>query len=153
MAFQTYKQIVEYFEDAANKHLAVNSFGHGSLDYLDARSQNVQYPYVFLRPLTSPGYNEDTRIRTLSFELYALDVPKLSTESPVDIMSRMEMTLLDITGYFIWGPPSNDQSTGYDIIVTNQIPTLEAFNDRAYGWVLNINVQTQGTYNYCDYPS
>ena len=70
MAFQTYKQIVEYFEDAANKHLAVNSFGHGSLDYLDARSQNVQYPYVFLRPLTSPGYNEDTRIKTLSFELY-----------------------------------------------------------------------------------
>ena len=153
MGFVSYKQVVDNFEAACNAHDYVASFAHGSIDYLDASSQNIKYPYVFLRPLQSPGYSQDTRIIERSFELYGLDVPKLSTESPVDIMSRMEMTLLDITGYFIWGPPSNDQSTGYDIIVTNQIPTLEAFNDRAYGWVLNINVQTQGTYNYCDYPS
>ena len=153
MGFVSYKQVVDNFEAACNAHDYVASFAHGSIDYLDASSQNIKYPYVFLRPLQSPGYSQDTRIIERSFELYGLDVPKLSTESPVDIMSRMEMTLLDITGYFIWGPPSNDQSTGYDIIVTNQIPTLEAFNDRAYGWVLNINVQTQGTYNYCDYPA
>ena len=153
MGFVSYKQVVDNFEAACNAHDYVASFAHGSIDYLDASSQNIKYPYVFLRPLQSPGYSQDSRIIERSFELYGLDVPKLSTESPVDIMSRMEMTLLDITGYFIWGPPSNDQSTGYDIIVTNQIPTLEAFNDRAYGWVLNINVQTQGTYNYCDYPA
>lgn len=153
MGFVSYKQVVDNFEAACNAHDYVASFAHGSIDYLDASSQNIKYPYVFLRPLQSPGYSQDTRIIERSFELYGLDVPKLSTESPIDIMSRMEMTLLDITGYFIWGPPSNDQSTGYDIIITNQIPTLEAFNDRAYGWVYNINVQTQGTYNYCDYPA
>ena len=153
MGFVSYKQVVDNFEAACNAHDYVASFAHGSIDYLDASSQNIKYPYVFLRPLQSPGYSQDNKIMERSFELYGLDVPKLSTESPVDVLSRMEMTLLDITGYFVWGPPSNDQSTGYDIIVTNQIPTLEGFNDRAYGFVFNINVQTQGTYNYCNYPS
>lgn len=153
MGFVSYKQVVDNFEAACNAHDYVASFAHGSIDFLDASSQNIKYPYVFLRPLQSPGYSQDSRIIERSYELYGLDVPKLSTESPVDIMSRMEMTLMDVTGYFIWGPPSNDQSTGYDIVISSQVPTLEAFNDRAYGWVFNINVQTQGTYNYCDYPA
>ena len=151
--FITYKTVVDYFEAAANAHQYVQTFGHGGLDQLDAKSQNVAYPYVFLRPITSPGYNEDTRIRTLAFELYALDVPKLSNTEPLDIMSRMEMVLLDIGGYFNWGPPSDNQTEGYDLTFTSIIPTLEAFNDRAYGWVANITVDTKGTYDYCDYPS
>lgn len=152
MGFVSYKQVVDNFEAACTAHDYVASFAHGSIDYLDASSQNIKYPYVFLRPLQSPGYSQDTRLIERSYELYGLDVPKLSTESPVDVMSRMEMTLLDITGYFIWGPPSDDQATGYDIVISNQIPTLEAFNDRAYGWVFNLSVQTMGTYNYCNYP-
>ena len=152
MGFVSYKQVVDNFEAACTAHDYVASFAHGGIDYLDASSQNIKYPYVFLRPLQSPGYSQDTRLIERSYELYGLDVPKLSTESPVDVMSRMEMTLLDITGYFIWGPPSDDQATGYDIVISNQIPTLEAFNDRAYGWVFNLSVQTMGTYNYCNYP-
>jgi len=153
MGFITYKTIVEDFERAANLHQYVASFGHGSIDNLDARSQNVAYPYVFLRPLQSPGYNEDTRFRTLSFELYCLDIPKLSNQDPIQIMSNMEQVMYDIGSYFNWGPPSDNQSLGYDLIFNSIVPTLEAFNDRAYGWVGNINVQTVGTYNFCIYPS
>lgn len=150
--FITYKDIVNQFQQAADAHLYVASFAHGSLDYLDASSQNIEYPYVFLRPMTSPGYDQDTRLRELTFELYCLDVPKLSNESPVDVMSRMEGLIYDIGSWFTWGPASDNQSLGYDIVITNIIPTLEAFNDRAYGWVGNINIQTVGTYDYCDYP-
>jgi len=99
MAFQTYYQIVKKIEDAANDHDYVASFAHGSIDYLDAQSQNVAYPYVFLRPLTSIGYDQDTRLKTTTFELYALDVPKLSNESPLQIMSNMEQVILDIGSY------------------------------------------------------
>lgn len=151
--FISYKKIVDTFQQAADAHEYISTFGHGSLDYLDAKSQNVLYPYLFLRPLTSPGYNEETRERTLTFELYALDVPTLANQEPIEIMSNMEQVLYDIGAYFNWGPPSDDQSLGYNLVFNNIIPTLEAFNDRAYGWVANINLLTKGTYTYCDYPT
>ena len=72
MAFQTYYQIVNTIKDAADAHDYVASFAHGSIDYLDAQSQNVAYPYVFLRPITSIGYDQDTRLKTTTFELYFL---------------------------------------------------------------------------------
>lgn len=152
MAFVPYKDIVQKFQDACTAHVYVKSFAHGTLDYLDSSSQNVVYPYVFLRPLVSPGYSQDTKIRELAFELYALDVPRLSNETPVDIMSRMETVLYDIGSYFNYGPPDDNQALGYDLVITNITPVNEAFNDRAFGWMGNVGIQTMGTYNYCDYP-
>jgi len=34
--FITLKQIVDYFQDACEQHLYVNSFAFGSIDYLDS---------------------------------------------------------------------------------------------------------------------
>lgn len=144
---RTYKQIVDIFETAANAHEYVSSFAHGTLDYLDASSQNVKYPYVFLRPMQSIGLLEN--VRTLTFELYCLDIPKLSTESPVDLMSRMESVLYDIGSYFNRGP--QQQTIQFQMI--NMVPVAEAFNDRAFGWMGNINILDQGYWNYCDFPS
>lgn len=144
---RTYKDIVEIFETAANEHEYVESFAHGSLDFLDSSSQNVKYPYVFLRPIQMPGLVDGIMTRT--FELYCLDIPKLSNESPLDVMSNMERVLNDIGSYFNRGP--HQQQLELDIV--NVIPTLEAFNDRAYGWVGNVNVVEAGIWNYCIYPS
>ena len=142
-----YSQVVQLFEDAANAHKYVNSFAHGSLDYLDASSQNVKYPYVFLRPMQSIGLLDN--VRTLTFELYCLDIPKLSNESPVDIMSRMEQVLYDIGSYFNRG----DYQQTIQFQLTNIVPVAEAFNDRAYGWMGNTNILEQGYWNYCIFPS
>lgn len=142
-----YKQVVGLFESAANAHEYVNSFAHGSLDYLDASSQNVKYPYVFLRPMQSIGLLDN--VRTLTFELYCLDIPKLSNESPVDIMSRMEQVLYDIGSYFNRG----DYQQTIQFQLTNIVPVAEAFNDRAYGWMGNTNILEQGYWNYCNFPS
>ena len=147
--FITYKDIVNQFQQAADAHLFVSSFAHGTLDYLDSSSQNIAYPYVFLRPMASPGYSQDTRLRQLSFELYCLDIPKLSNESPVDIMSRMEQVLYDIGSYFNRG----DYQQTIQFQLTNIVPVAEAFNDRAYGWMGNTNILEQGYWNYCNFPS
>ena len=153
MAFQTYYQIVSKIEDASNAHDYVASFAHGPIDYLDAHSQDIKYPFVFLRPMTSIGYDQSLRIKTTTFELYAIDVPKLSNQSPVQIMSNMEQVILDIGSYMNWGPPTDNQTLGYQFDITSMVPALEVFNDRAFGWVATIDIQTQGTYDYCNYPS
>ena len=146
------ENIVQTFRSAADAHEYVNSFAFGSIDYLDSSSQNIKYPYVFLRPLQSPGYSQDTRLRILAFELYALDVPKLGNESPEAVMSKMEQVLYDFGGYMNWGPPSDNQSKGVSYDISGITPTLEAFMDRVYGYVATIQFTESGIYDYCNFP-
>ena len=146
------ENVVGMFRDAANKHVYVQSFAFGSLDFLDASSQNIKYPYVFLRPLNSPGYSQDTRLRILAFELYCLDVPRLQNQSPEAVMSKMEEVLYDFGGYFNWGPPSDDQQKGISYDLLSITPTLEAFQDRVYGFVGNVQLSESGIYDYCVFP-
>ena len=146
------ESVVQVFRDTADAHEYVNSFAFGSIDYLDSSSQNIKYPYVFLRPLQSPGYSQDTRLRILSFELYALDVPKLSNQSPEGVMSKMEQVLYDFGGYLNWGPPSDNQTDGVSYDIQSITPTLEAFMDRVYGFVATIQYTESGIYDYCNFP-
>lgn len=143
----TYKQIVDTVQAACNEHLAIKSFAEGSISYLDAHSVNIVYPFVFLRPLSSPGLVGN--VRTLNFELYSLDVPKLSNESPVDLKSRTELFLYDVLSYLRYGP--TNQYT-MDFNLSSITPVDEGFQDRAYGWVGGISITSEGIYNYCNYP-
>ena len=147
MAQYSYQEIVNIFQQACSAHLNVNAFDTGTIDYLDASSQNISYPYVFLRPLQSNGLQN--MVRTLEFELYGLDVPKLANQSPIQIMSVMEQTLYDILSYFNRG--EYQQEIQIDLL--NIIPVNEAFQDRAYGWMANISVITDGKWDYCNFPS
>ncbi len=145
----TYEQVVGYFESATTEHLAIQSFAEGPLSYLDSNSQNIKYPFMFLRPLASAGLSGN--IRTLSFELYSLDVPTLSNASPVKVKSNTELYIYDILGYMRFN--NTNTPYGIDFILSNIIPVNEAFNDRAFGWVGNISVTEDAVYNYCNFPS
>ena len=150
---KTYKEIVTEFSSSCAAHLAIKSFAEGALDYLDASSQNILYPYVFLRPLTSPGINLDANgvsgTRSLTFELYSLDVPKLSDASPLQIKSNTEQYIYDIISWFNLG---SVQQTEF-ITLQNITPVDEAFNDRAYGWVAVLNYTDTAVLDYCAFPS
>lgn len=150
---KTYFDIVNEFSSSCAEHLAINSFAEGAIDFLDASSQNVKYPYVFLRPLTSPGINLNANgvsgTRTLTFELYSLDVPNLKDASPLQIKSNTEQYIYDIIAYFNLG---DNQRTQF-ITLQNITPVDEAFNDRAYGWVAVLNFTDAAVLDYCAYPS
>ena len=143
----TYKQVVDTVEAAVRAHLAIQSFAEGSISYLDSHSQNIMYPFCFMRPLSSPGLAGN--VRTLNFEMYMLDVPKLSNESPLDLKSRTELFLYDVLSYLRYGP-TNQYSM--DFTLSSITPVDEGFQDRAYGWVGGVAVTSEGTYNYCNYP-
>ena len=150
---KTYLDIVNEFSASCAEHLAINTFAEGSLDFLDASSQNVKYPYVFLRPLTSPGINLTANgisgTRTLTFELYSLDVPKLSDASPLQVKSQTEQYIYDIIGYFNLGDVQQIEF----LTLQNITPVDEAFNDRAYGWVGVVNFTGIAVLDYCAFPS
>jgi hypothetical protein len=148
----SYKQIVDLFADACNKHLAIKDFGEGSIDYLDAKSQNISYPYIFIRPVNSPGLILNnigqSGARTLSFEMYSLDIPKLQDDSPLKLKSDTERYLYDIISYFNLGDTQQDGFCTLQGIT----PVNEAFNDRAYGWMANISYTDRYVLDYCAFP-
>jgi hypothetical protein len=124
----------------------------GTLDYLDAQSQNIKYPTVFVRPMTSPGRvinnANGTSIRKLNFEMYVLDNVRLSNESPTQIISRLERIGYDISSYFNEGPFQHE----IDFIINNVTPVNEACNDRVYGWLLNVTISGPYRLTLCDAP-
>jgi len=150
---RTYYDVVTEFSASCAAHLAIKTFAEGALDYLDASSQNVKYPYIFLRPLTSPGINLNANgisgTRTLTFELYSLDVPNLSNASPLQIKSNTEQYIYDIISWFNLGDVQQTQF----ITLQNITPVDEAFNDRAYGWVGVLNFTDTAVLDYCAFPS
>jgi len=146
----TYKQVVETVEAAANAHLAIKSFAEGPISYLDSNSQNIRYPFMFMRPLSSPGLIGN--VRTLNFELYSLDVPKLSNESPLQVKSNTELFLYDVLSYLRYGP-SNIVDDTLDFNLTSIVPVNEGFQDRAFGWLGNVSITSEGIYDYCNFPA
>ena len=145
----TYQEIINQFSDACSAHEAINSFDTGTIDFLDANAVNKKYPYVYLRPIVSQGVVD--KMRGLTFELYSMDVPKLSDESPVQTLSKTEMYIYDLVSYFVQGPANRQQI--YNIDMTALTPVNEAFQDRVFGWVANIDVLTPWKWDYCDFPS
>jgi len=150
--FPTYAYIVEQFRTACAEHLAINSFGEGSIDSLDSLTQNVKYPLAFLRPLNSQGMVLNTNgvsgARALNFELFMLDVPQLTDTDVLQLQSQTEIYLYDIIAYFNLG---DDQQLEY-ITLNSITPLYESFNDRVCGWNANITVNTYGTLDFCNFP-
>ena len=150
---KTYKEVVETFEAACNAHLAIKAFAEGSIDYLDASSQNIRYPYIFLRPIQSPGIvlnnNGISGTRSLTFEMYSLDIPQLSNASPLKLKSDTEQYIYDLISYFNLG---SGQQTEF-ITLQSIVPVDEAFEDRAYGWVATLTYTDAYILDYCAFPS
>lgn len=143
-----YLNIVNLFQTACNQHEAIASFDTGTIDYLDASSQSRKYPYIFLRPMAS---NYTTALRTLSFELYSLDIPKaMKSQSNTELISDTEMYIYDIMAWFNFQTATNYQTVGMNL--NGCIPVQEGFQDRVFGWVGNVDVTSPFALDYCDYP-
>jgi len=143
----TYRQVTDEFKAACDAHLAIASFETGTIDFLDASSQDRLYPYIFLRPM---GTLQAPNQRTLTFELYSLDIPKLSGGSNIDVISNTEMYLWDLMAWFNVGTTQRQQT--YDVVMNSATPVNEAFQDRVYGWMANVNIISPFALDYCNYP-
>jgi hypothetical protein len=148
----TYYQVVNVFQSASLGHASINTFAEGDLDNLDSNSQNVVYPYIFLRPISSPGMNINQNgvsgTRTLTFELYSLDVPSLDESNRLTIMSNTEQFIYDIISYINRG----DYQQVRWCTLNSITPVNEAFNDRVFGWIAVVNFNGPGVLDYCAYP-
>lgn len=142
-----YREIINLFENIATNHNYYRGFGHGAIQWIDAK-KNSRYPLLFVRPMSSQGLTGiDGRVRTLTFEVYSLDVPKIGDEDQRKVLSNTEQGIYDVFAFFMDGPVQ------YPIGVSmlNIVPLTEAFQDKATGWVSTFNIDTSGEgISYCE---
>ena len=143
----TYRNIIDEFQAACTAHLQIASFESGTIDFLDASAVNRLYPYIFLRPT---GTLQAPNQRTLSFELYSLDIPRVSAGSNIDVISNTEQYLWDLMAWFNVGTTARQQT--YQVVMNSAVPVNEAFQDRVFGWMGNVDVITPFALDYCNYP-
>jgi len=122
-------------------------FGHGSIDKIDA-AVNRGYPLLFVRPIQSFGLTGiDGRERRLTFEFYSLDVPKLGDEDMRKVLSNTEQGLYDLFGYILDGPVQYS----LQMEMVSITPLVEAFQDKAAGWVMTASIVTDAVgISYCE---
>ena len=145
---KTYRDILEKWQRASEYHTFIQSFGHGGLDKLND-TINQAYPLMYVRPLASPGIAPYGQ-RTLNFEVYILDVPKLDKSTDVQTMSDCERTLYDVYAY--WRDGAEQQE--YEISMSGIVPVAEAFQDRLYGWLGNMSIVTDSSgITICNIPT
>lgn len=144
----TYNELINLFENITlNQINYFKGFGHGGIEKIDA-VVNQGYPLLFVRPMSSPGLTGvDGRQRELVFEIYSLDVPKISIDDNRVALSNTEQGLLDFYATLLDGPSQYD----VQVIMNGIVPALEVFQDRAVGWVMTITIITDAVgVTYCD---
>ena len=145
---KTFREIVEKFESAANYHIYIQSFGFGNVDRLND-TINQPYPLLWVRPLGSLGVSPYGQ-RTLTFEVFMLEIPKGDDSNYIQAYSDTERALYDVYTFFRDGA----QQQQYEVAVRSINPLSEAFQDRAIGWVMTIDVITDSAgLTICNIPT
>ena len=145
---KTFREIVEKFESAANYHIYIQSFGFGNVDRLND-TINQPYPLLWVRPLGSLGVSPYGQ-RTLTFEVFMLEIPKGDDSNYIQAYSYAERALYDVYTFFRDGA----QQQEYQINMLNITPVSEAFQDRAIGFVSQMEIITDSAgLTICNIPT
>ena len=145
---KTFREIVEKFESAANYHIYIQSFGFGNVDRLND-TINQPYPLLWVRPLGSLGVSPYGQ-RTLTFEVFMLEIPKGDDSNYIQAYSDAEIALYDVYTFFRDGA----QQQEYQINMLNITPVSEAFQDRAIGFVSQMEIITDSAgLTICNIPT
>ena len=145
---KTFREIIEKFESAANYHIYIQSFGFGNVDRLND-TINLPYPLLWVRPLGSLGVSPYGQ-RTLTFEVFMLEIPKGDDSNYIQAYSDSERALYDVYTFFRDGAEQQQ----YQINMLNITPVSEAFQDRAIGFVSQMEIITDSSgLTICNIPT
>jgi len=146
----SYKQVVELFQQIALSHMAVKQFQVGMLSDVDVEVDEhpfQRFPLVFMIPRTSSMDRFGKML--LGFSFIVADIAKDNVEDlqintynntlliGQDIMSKIIMTNWDEVGIRVETPIS-------------MTPFQERHNNNLTGWTWEINVVVKSPFNLCD---
>lgn len=155
----TYKQVLRKFQEFAQEHKQVETWGYGSISDIEVPinpSTGVaaprNYPYMFVNPTTHTLGNSSV---TWRFNIIVMELTSDTTPtgfSGLDSVITAQSDALQIIEDFIaWC--QYDTQFGGDVLRTVQIvPFKERFQDTVAGMTATIDIVLRKPANLCDAP-
>jgi hypothetical protein len=146
----SYKQVVQLFQDIAESHMAVRQFQVGMFSDIDVETDVhpfQRFPLVFLVPRSSSMDRFGKMI--LGFSLVVADIARDNVEDlqintynntlliGQDIMSKIILTSWDEVGIAVETP-------------VRMTPFQEDYNNNLTGWTWEINVIVRSPFDLCN---
>lgn len=140
----TYNQIITLFENIANAHKFIKSFGHGEAWEINSNDTFKDY-ILWVIPVDSTTLT-NTKNRTLTLLVFRrVDKAK---RYETEILSNCEQILDDVIKTF------RNHSNDFDLVNDPvALPFKEEFGDWCAGWRADLIIETDFANNYCDVPS
>ena len=146
---QTYKQLIQAFEEICLQQMSVRHFQVGELSDVDVQTNTEtfqRYPFVFLVPRLSSMDRFGKLV--LGFTMIVADIAKNEEDLQVNTHNNTLMIMQDIFSRVIM---TSAQVIDWEIETPiNIIPFVERFNNNLAGWSAEINVVLNSPFNYCD---
>jgi len=146
---QTYKQLIQAFEEICLQQMSVKHFQVGELSDVDVQTNTEtfqRYPFVFLVPRLSSMDRFGKLV--LGFTMIVADIAKNEEDLQVNTHNNTLMIMQDIFSRVIM---TSAQVLDWDIETPiNIVPFVERFNNNLAGWSAEINVVLNSPFNYCD---
>lgn len=161
----TYRTIIEDFERIADRHLQINSFGHGDLNQLiywttqkdgeDNEGNNAPiYPLLYVVP-TTVVRGEQQLTYTFDIVVADIDTSKKTPEYTKQMWSDTLQISEDILAQFKYSVTAEqgDYERTYDVVLpANVNPFSERFDDLLVGWTTTLQVVLDIPLNRCISP-
>lgn len=138
----TLKQIKEEFSLIAQNHKEINSFGWGDIWEI-ATSGTIDYPLMWVQ--LEPASIAD-RVQTMNFKVILMDIVANGELNEDDVLNDMLEVAKGVIGQL------EHPSYEWDLDTGNIEPFTERFNDSVSGWVFDVSLKLQFTYDRCAEP-
>ena len=148
---RTYKEVIQFFENLCNSHLAIQQFQSGTISDIDVQTKDLpitKYPLVFLvHRGGSIERDGGSSITTFDFTLMVMDISKDRENLEVARLSDTHDILMDLISKIALTTWDEVQlSIDFPVLTT---PFVERFNNRLTGWGAEISVDLKAPLNLC----
>lgn len=138
----TWNNVIQAFNDIADSHKQINSFGYGELADI-ASSGTIHYPLMYVAPKTA---NIRVNVLRLNFTFVFADLVKRGFEQEVE--SDQLQIATDVLSLL--------QDAAYAFKLVNSSLNLERFRDRfdddVTGWTLDVSLDIESVKDICAVP-
>lgn len=141
----TLNQLIAVFQQIAQDHAQINSFGYGQ-EYDVGAQTIINYPLLWVWVQPSAISNQSIKY-IFRVTIVDLVVPEGTSTQQDEVQSDTINILWDIAFLL------RDK---YDLMITfdiNVTPFTERFNDRVTGWYADYKIEIPQQYGICDVPT
>ena len=150
----TYNQIIKEFNDFADAHRQIESFGNGNLWEAVEHNQLADFNYPLLWVVDSPATLGEG-VFTWNFSILAMSIIEKNESNENEVKSDMAQVLMDMIAYFEQRTATTNNVDWLKVNIQKSgtmTSFTERFEDDLTGWSCGVSFTMPFNYDNCNLP-